>query len=281
MASNDPQVVASAVNLATTCSLIRSAWEATLSPSPTSAPKAYRGRSQRRPGWLSAHEANVGRRRTGSTGFAAGRRAHGEDSRGWRPQSSSAVLHEVGGWRSACWRKAWRRFQSRTRRTFASGWTPPRRHRPRGRLASRHPTTRGDGRSRCPGGKRHDPAPRGAGLARPRLGVRGHFCFALTICAIPVAPLSQGLYRVNMPRARHPRKDVETALAWAEAAGWRVTPTSSGHRWGVMRCGSPEGQAGCQASIWSTPRNPSDHGRQIMRRVQKCPHRSESARTRR
>ena len=36
-----------------------------------------------------------------------------------------------------------------------------------------------------------------------------------------VAPQSQALYGVNMPRARHPKKDVEAALAWAEAAEWR------------------------------------------------------------
>ena len=94
-----------------------------------------------------------------------------------------------------------------------------------------------------------------------------------------VAPQSQALYGVNMPRARHPKKDVEAALAWAEAAGWHVTPTPSGHRWGVMRCGRPEGQTSCQASIWSTPRNPSDHGKQIRRRVQNCPHRSDAGET--
>ena len=58
-----------------------------------------------------------------------------------------------------------------------------------------------------------------------------------------------------MARAKHPKKEVETALRDAESAGWTVTPTQSGHRWGVMRCGM-EGPSGCQISIWSTPATP-------------------------
>ncbi|MQA91305.1 MAG: hypothetical protein GEU90_13935 [Gemmatimonas sp.] len=74
-----------------------------------------------------------------------------------------------------------------------------------------------------------------------------------------------------MPRKRHPKKEVEAALSDAEAAGWRVEPTRSGHRWGVMRCpeSSPEG---CQASIWSTPRNPGNHANQLRRVINRCPH---------
>ncbi|MBC8194444.1 MAG: hypothetical protein H8E69_01600 [Actinobacteria bacterium] len=74
-----------------------------------------------------------------------------------------------------------------------------------------------------------------------------------------------------MPRARHPKKDVEGALADAEEAGWAVTPTGAGHRWGVMLCGET-GRQGCQISIWSTPRNPGNHARQIRRSIDRCPH---------
>ncbi|MYN65608.1 MAG: hypothetical protein F4X11_11350 [Acidobacteria bacterium] len=73
-------------------------------------------------------------------------------------------------------------------------------------------------------------------------------------------------------RPRHPKKEVEGALADAEAAGWTVTPTSSGHRWGVVRC-TESSRLGCQASIWSTPRNPGAHARQLRRVVARCPHR--------
>jgi hypothetical protein len=84
------------------------------------------------------------------------------------------------------------------------------------------------------------------------------------------------LYPVNMARARHPKKDVEKALGEAEERGWTVTPTTSGHRWGVMRCGETS-RSGCQVSIWSTPRSPGNHARQIGRAVDRCPHdRSEA-----
>ena len=71
-------------------------------------------------------------------------------------------------------------------------------------------------------------------------------------------------------RPRHPKKEVEDALADAEAAGWTVTPTSSGHRWGVMRC-AESSRSGCQVSIWSTPRNPGVHERQLRHVVGSLP----------
>jgi len=79
------------------------------------------------------------------------------------------------------------------------------------------------------------------------------------------------LHGVNMSRGRHPRKEIEDALAEAEAAGWTVAQTASGHRWGVMRCGESS-RAGCQASVWSTPRNAGNHARQLRRALQRCGH---------
>ena len=66
-------------------------------------------------------------------------------------------------------------------------------------------------------------------------------------------------------------KDVEDALRDVEAAGWVVTTTTSGHRWGVMRCGEAS-RSGCQMSIWSTPRNAGIHARQLRRFIERCPH---------
>jgi len=74
-----------------------------------------------------------------------------------------------------------------------------------------------------------------------------------------------------MARSRHPKEDVDAALAAAEEAGWTVIPTSSGHRWGVMRCGEAS-RSGCQISIWSTPRSPDTHAKQIRRALNRCPH---------
>ena len=79
------------------------------------------------------------------------------------------------------------------------------------------------------------------------------------------------LYRVNAPRDRHPRNVIAGALRNAEPAGWPVAPTSSGHRWGVMRCGEAS-RSGCQVSIWSTPRNSGTHAKQLTRFVDRCHH---------
>jgi len=70
-----------------------------------------------------------------------------------------------------------------------------------------------------------------------------------------------------MPRGRHPKKDVEAALRFAEANGWTVMSTASGHRWGKAECGD-----GCSLSIWSTPKNPQNHAKQVQRAVARCPH---------
>lgn len=74
-----------------------------------------------------------------------------------------------------------------------------------------------------------------------------------------------------MSRARHPKKEVEAALAELEDAGWAVVPTASGHRWGVARC-AESGRSGCQVSIWSTPRSPDNHARQLWRALDRCNH---------
>lgn len=70
-----------------------------------------------------------------------------------------------------------------------------------------------------------------------------------------------------MARRAHPKKEVERVLKYAERSGWTVTPTTAGHRWGKAECGS-----GCVVSVWSTPKNPDNHGKQIRRAVDKCPH---------
>lgn len=70
-----------------------------------------------------------------------------------------------------------------------------------------------------------------------------------------------------MARTRHSKKDIEKALKAVEAAGWTVTPTASGHRWGVAACGR-----GCTISIWSTPRSPQNHAKRLTRAVANCEH---------
>src|SRR5438128_4828702 len=74
----------------------------------------------------------------------------------------------------------------------------------------------------------------------------------------------------TMARSRHPNKEIEAAVVYAEAHGWTCTP-AKGHAWGIIRC--PHGQrGGCQRSVWSTPRNPTAHAEWIMHVVDGCPH---------
>lgn len=76
-------------------------------------------------------------------------------------------------------------------------------------------------------------------------------------------------------RRRHPNKEVEKVLRYAESNGWQVFKRD-GHAWGSMRC--PQNDADCrcgqfcQMSIWSTPRNPGNHARQLKRKVDGCIH---------
>ncbi len=73
-----------------------------------------------------------------------------------------------------------------------------------------------------------------------------------------------------MSRPRHPDKHVEKAIQYAEAIGWEAR-LSNGHAWGRLYC--PHGtREGCIISIWSTPRNPENHARQIRRDIDLCDH---------
>ncbi|MGH8226913.1 MAG: hypothetical protein ACREU3_03240 [Steroidobacteraceae bacterium] len=81
-------------------------------------------------------------------------------------------------------------------------------------------------------------------------------------------------------RSRHPKKEVEEALQYAEHAGWQVSIGGS-HAWGKIYCpyNDRECRCGefCIASIWSTPRNPGNHASQIRRVVDNCTRRKRQA----
>lgn len=76
-----------------------------------------------------------------------------------------------------------------------------------------------------------------------------------------------------MPRSRHSKKEIEEALAYVEKLGWRIEE-SNGHAWGKIFCpnNDPECRCGdyCITSIWSTPRDPANHARQIRRVADNC-----------
>ncbi len=78
-------------------------------------------------------------------------------------------------------------------------------------------------------------------------------------------------YHAPMGRPRHPNKHIEAAVRYAEASGWRVE-RSKGHAWGHLLCPCAT-REGCIVSVWSTPRNPESHARNIRRNIDQCPHR--------
>ncbi|MDP2142177.1 MAG: hypothetical protein Q8L20_15320 [Gammaproteobacteria bacterium] len=78
-----------------------------------------------------------------------------------------------------------------------------------------------------------------------------------------------------MPRPRHPKKDIEKAIAYAEAHGWRIVHGGA-HAWGQMYCPWNDRNCRChefcRTSIASTPKNPGDHAMDLKRIVKNCVH---------
>ncbi|HIJ21781.1 MAG: hypothetical protein HON68_10285 [Gammaproteobacteria bacterium] len=76
-----------------------------------------------------------------------------------------------------------------------------------------------------------------------------------------------------MQRNKHPNKEIEKALQYAEQHGWRVESGGS-HAWGKIYCPTNNSECRCGefciTSIWSTPRNAVNHARQIYRVVDHC-----------
>ncbi len=76
-----------------------------------------------------------------------------------------------------------------------------------------------------------------------------------------------------MRRSRHTRKEIEEVLQKLEAEGWMIVP-GKGHVWGLLRCprNSEECRCGvfCQMSVWSTPKDPGRHARQLYQKATAC-----------
>ncbi|WP_126462697.1 hypothetical protein [Providencia rustigianii] len=63
---------------------------------------------------------------------------------------------------------------------------------------------------------------------------------------------------------------MQQAIEYAELQGWFIVMGShSSHCYAKLRCGI-EGHQDHMLSIWSTPRNPENHAKQIKRMVDKC-----------
>jgi hypothetical protein len=78
---------------------------------------------------------------------------------------------------------------------------------------------------------------------------------------------------MSIPRNKHPKKEIEKALAYAESRGWRLE-IGGAHAWGKMYCPANDRDCSCGefciVSIWSTPRSVENHARQIRRVVDNC-----------
>ena len=76
-----------------------------------------------------------------------------------------------------------------------------------------------------------------------------------------------------MVRKKHPKKEIEKALKYAEDNAWNVEVGGS-HAWGKIYCpyNAKECRCGefCVTSIWSTPKNADNHAKQIYRVVDNC-----------
>ena len=82
-----------------------------------------------------------------------------------------------------------------------------------------------------------------------------------------------------MTRAKHPSKEIEAAIKYAESKGWRYKKAGkSAHVWGRLLC-PLQTREGDQLSIWSTPRSEFNHAQQIRYAVNKCPHGEEEENT--
>ena len=75
-----------------------------------------------------------------------------------------------------------------------------------------------------------------------------------------------------MSRSRHPDKEIEEAVAYAENLGWSLR--KQGH-WGRLYCAKAD-RDGCQIGVHGTPKNCGNHARQIIRAVDRCPHGKEA-----
>lgn len=73
-------------------------------------------------------------------------------------------------------------------------------------------------------------------------------------------------------RKVHPNKEIEKAIQYAESSGWRYKKAGeSAHAWGRLLC-PLQTREGCGMSVWSTPRSADTHAKQIIKRINSCPH---------
>jgi hypothetical protein len=74
-----------------------------------------------------------------------------------------------------------------------------------------------------------------------------------------------------MTRPKHPDKEIEAAIDYAESNGWEV---KTGGHWGFLYCPYNDSDCRCgtrcKAGIWSSPKNAGTHAKQLRSVVDGC-----------
>jgi len=83
-----------------------------------------------------------------------------------------------------------------------------------------------------------------------------------------------------LTRKRHPNKEIESAIQFAEENSWTFKPPGkSAHAFGILKCphNDRECRCGrfCKASVWRTPRSSENEAGKIRKVVENCIHQSE------
>jgi hypothetical protein len=69
-------------------------------------------------------------------------------------------------------------------------------------------------------------------------------------------------------RPRHPNKEIENAVTYAESKDWRWRKLT-GHGWGELLC-PMNNREGCRVFVYQTPKSPEGAARSIVRAVERC-----------
>lgn len=68
----------------------------------------------------------------------------------------------------------------------------------------------------------------------------------------------------------HSNKHIREVIEIAIERGWRVVKSGGqAHAWGKLYCPAGE-RGGCIIAVYSTPRNPQNHAKYLLREMDKC-----------
>ncbi|QEY24794.1 hypothetical protein [Neisseria animalis] len=68
---------------------------------------------------------------------------------------------------------------------------------------------------------------------------------------------------------KHPDKHIQAAIEYALQHGWQLVKSgSSSHAFCRLKCIYKHSEH--QMSVWSTPQNPENHAKQIIRKADQC-----------